>query len=761
MKKVLIGLVLIINAFIVNAQSPAFSIPQNIGGKNTQVHVPGLLVFDSGMVLKSYTDTNAANLAKVKFKNSVVVVDSILYLYNGLKWVKQYNVATSNNNVYTGFNGVTVNGTIISGDSLNIWTKLNRKDTLYVLVTGQSNSFGSANNVLTGLDTLFNTNIQAWDTITNSYKTLIIGQRPHTIFTSNFSTSAQFWWAKKYVKEHPNTVIRFVLLAVGGAPASEWHTGTTRGIRLNRILQIFSQANIKKIDYVFVDQGEADSDIASQNVHSAKWDSTKYIIRDYFKNQALPFFFVGMPRQYYGAVGLNGKSSIDEVLQSKDINNDPNDRYVDTDSATLVFAGGPGGSIHFDNYGLKYIGEQLYNASKNAPLYSSTQYGNVGSFGIGTYRPKAKLHVSDTTNNPQAIFEGSENTTGVNIKSSNVGKIRIGNAPFSSGEIQYDGTDFFIDNTNTSPASGLKFRTKTGSASPLTTMYITGGGNVGIGTLNVNYRMVAVDPVTHQGQFYGYASGSGGSGINGSILLGQDRQLGAKIEQDNGNLNFLNENYFNTAKFQFKLHTSGTISNASQSLPKIPLTITTDGIDIIGKTTTTNIQITNGAGLNKVLTSDAAGNGIWQTASGGSTYTSSNGITKSINDFKLGGNLTTPTSIITTATNTLSITGLETGSAASDSVMVVSSPNSQLKVISVTDLLDVVTYTNGINNSNPSGAVKLGGGLTEPTTLTTDITNVLKIAGLQTFANEAAAVSAGLTSGTLYKKADGTLMVKL
>jgi hypothetical protein len=115
---------------------------------------------------------------------------------------------------------------------------------------------------------------------------------------------------------------------------------------------------------------------------------------------------------------------------------------------------------------------------------------------------------------------------------------------------------------------------------------------------------------------------------------------------------------------------------------------------------------------------------------GGYINDANNGLTKNGKTVQLGGALNQQTTITTTAANFLAITGLATGSAATDSVMVVSPTTGQVKAISVADLVDAITYTNGINNSNPTGAVKLGGALTEPTTLTTDATNVLKIAGL-------------------------------
>ena len=114
-----------------------------------------------------------------------------------------------------------------------------------------------------------------------------------------------------------------------------------------------------------------------------------------------------------------------------------------------------------------------------------------------------------------------------------------------------------------------------------------------------------------------------------------------------------------------------------------------------------------------------------------SNYTNgaSNGLTKSGQLIKLGGSLTEATTITTTASNFLAITGLQSGSNTTDSLMVVSPTTGQVKFISAASLFNALTFSNGLTKTG--NAVKLGGALTESTTITTDATNTLKIAGLQ------------------------------
>lgn len=124
-----------------------------------------------------------------------------------------------------------------------------------------------------------------------------------------------------------------------------------------------------------------------------------------------------------------------------------------------------------------------------------------------------------------------------------------------------------------------------------------------------------------------------------------------------------------------------------------------------------------------------------------------NGITKNGQTVQLGGALNQATTITTTAANFLAITGLQAGSNTTDSVMVVDPSTGQLKIISASALFNALTFSNGLTKTG--NTVELGGTLNKSTTITTDATNTLKIAGLQSgnLATDSLVVSA----------ADGTL----
>lgn len=106
-----------------------------------------------------------------------------------------------------------------------------------------------------------------------------------------------------------------------------------------------------------------------------------------------------------------------------------------------------------------------------------------------------------------------------------------------------------------------------------------------------------------------------------------------------------------------------------------------------------------------------------------------NGITKVGQKLQLGGALTQATTIATSASNFLAITGLQPGSNTTDSVMVVDPTSGQVKFISASSLFNALTFGNGLTKTG--NTVELGGDLSKSTTIGTTATNTLKITGLQ------------------------------
>lgn len=133
-----------------------------------------------------------------------------------------------------------------------------------------------------------------------------------------------------------------------------------------------------------------------------------------------------------------------------------------------------------------------------------------------------------------------------------------------------------------------------------------------------------------------------------------------------------------------------------------------------------------------------------------------NGVTKNGQTLELGGTLNRVTTIATSATNFLKITGLQAGSNTTDSVMVIDPSSGQLKYISASSLFNALTFENGLTKSG--NTVQLGGTLLKPTTLTTDAANTLTIAGLQSGSLATDSLVVSTTGGTLKRVTAETLL---
>ncbi|MBL7712246.1 MAG: hypothetical protein JNL13_07285 [Chitinophagaceae bacterium] len=122
-----------------------------------------------------------------------------------------------------------------------------------------------------------------------------------------------------------------------------------------------------------------------------------------------------------------------------------------------------------------------------------------------------------------------------------------------------------------------------------------------------------------------------------------------------------------------------------------------------------------------------------------------NGITKSGDSVKLGGTLTETTTIATSATQFLQLTGLQAGSRA-DSVLMINNTTGQIKRMSVADLVSSHA-ANGLTKNGDS--IELGGILYKATSIATDGTKTLAITGLTSGSTSDSVVVVDATSGVL------------
>ena len=126
-----------------------------------------------------------------------------------------------------------------------------------------------------------------------------------------------------------------------------------------------------------------------------------------------------------------------------------------------------------------------------------------------------------------------------------------------------------------------------------------------------------------------------------------------------------------------------------------------------------------------------------------------NAITKTGNIVRLGGDLNRATSINTTGTNTLAIAGLQ-GASANDSVVLAGAADGVLRRMKLADVgANSITANNGLTKT--ANNIKLGGTLTEATTVATDATNTFGLTGLQTASMQDSLVTVDMATGRLRK----------
>ncbi|GAA4453068.1 hypothetical protein GCM10023092_12900 [Rurimicrobium arvi] len=244
-----------------------------------------------------------------------------------------------------------------------------------------------------------------------------------------------------------------------------------------------------------------------------------------------------------------------------------------------------------------------------------------------------------------------------------------------------------------------------------------------------------------------YVNGS----TNGITKSGQNVKLGGSLTEAT-TITTSGTNTLTLAGLQSGASTDSLMTVTAAGVVKriSPTVLTSTGVKYSDTASMLTPYLRSALGVKYADTSSMLGNYV-----NGST----NGITKSGQNVKLGGSLTEATTITTSGTNTLTLAGLQSG-ASTDSLMTVTAAG-VVKRISPTVLTStgvkysdtaamlspylrdgdtvslltnyVNTASNGITKTGKN--VKLGGSLTEATTITTSGTNTLTLAGLQSGAS--------------------------
>jgi hypothetical protein len=383
---------------------------------------------------------------------------------------------------------------------------------------------------------------------------------------------------------------------------------------------------------------------------------------------------------------------------------------------------------------------------------------NTGNIGIGVNTPSAKLHTQGSLR-----FEGLNNTT------SNTSLLTLdANGNVSQRLLSTLPTN--IDSTTANNGLNL-FGKAVRLGGPLTqpTTISTGSVNTlalsGLQSSTINTELLTVNAagvISRRSLSNLPTNIDSTTSSNGINLVGKDVRLGGALTQPTtvtttatNTLALAGLQASTTNTELLTVNAAGVISRRSLgNLPtNIDSTTASNGVNLVGKdvrlggaltqpttVTTTATNTFTLAGLQgsttdkELLTINESGVVSWRTISSLPTNrdstTASNGVSLTGKDVRLGGTLTQPTTLTTSATNTLTIAGLQSGSASTDSLLVQNNTGVVRRISSATLLkIDSTTASNGINLIGKD--VRLGGALTQPTTIATTAINTLAIAGLQ------------------------------
>jgi hypothetical protein len=330
-------------------------------------------------------------------------------------------------------------------------------------------------------------------------------------------------------------------------------------------------------------------------------------------------------------------------------------------------------------------------ASLSARIDSRLSYSDTATM-LGSYLRKSKYQTDST------MFQGVLN-----------------------GKLNTSDTASMLANYLNNASNGLTKSGKTvqlgGTLTSATTIANSGANTLrisGLASGDLNDSLVVVDPTTGEllrVSFNRLSKVDSTTASNGLTLTGKDVRLG-------GNL---------TA--------ATTITNNANTL-----TIATGG-------TALNVTgLTSGALTDSLVTVNAGTGRINRIASSqllkSDSTTASNGLTLTGKDVRLGGTLTSATTITNSGANTLRISGLASGDL-NDSLVVADATTGELLRVSSARLskVDSTTASNGLTLTGKD--VRLGGNLTAATTITNNA-NTLTIATGGTALNVT-----GLTSGAL------------
>lgn len=233
---------------------------------------------------------------------------------------------------------------------INALSSLPDRDTVYIVVAGQSNGLCcSSDTVLAHRgDTVTDPNVQIYDWSVNQWTIASVGKSPLTECGLTISGSLGVY-VGKILDSLYGKKVKIVVTNKASQAIAQWFNGTTRGPQLDTVINRTTRSGIPIVDLFIWDQGEQDEGNDYLTYFTAL-DSIKATLRrQVWFPGSTPIVYVGMPLIGQGSIA--GVQKMDTVLRGAEHDNDLYTEFAPTDSA-MVF-GNPNPNEHFNNIGLK------------------------------------------------------------------------------------------------------------------------------------------------------------------------------------------------------------------------------------------------------------------------------------------------------------------------------------------------------------------------------------------------------------------------
>ncbi|MFA6149825.1 MAG: hypothetical protein WC716_00805 [Chitinophagaceae bacterium] len=437
----------------------------------------------------------------------------------------------------------------------------------------------------------------------------------------------------------------------------------------------------------------------------------------------------------------------------------------------------------------------LIDSSKWSLSGSDIYNKNSGNVGLGTPSPTYKLDVTGKIRSTDSLIANSARV--VSLPSGLVTDSIVVADP-TTGILKRISANRLNKADSTTASNGITLTGKDirlgGALTGATTVTTSAANTLAISTLQSgtsNDSLVVADATTgvlRRISSSRISKADSTTASNGLTLSGKDVRLGGTLTSattiTNSGANTLRVSGLASGDMNDSLvvadPTSGELLRVSSSrLNKADSTTASNGLTLSGKdvrlggTLTSATTITNSgantlrvSGLasgdmnDSLVVADPTSGELLRVSSSrlnkADSTTASNGLILSGKDVRLGGTLTSATTITNSGVNTLRVSGLASGDM-NDSLVVADPTSGELLRVSSSRLnkADSTTASNGLTLSGKD--VRLGGTLTSATTITNSGANTLRVSGLASGDMNDSLVVADPTSGELLRVSSSRL----